>query len=280
MRPSVSATVARVARDLGSHAEASTLVAHVLGVTPTELLLRDPPGEEDRARLDSLVEDRRSGIPLQHLTGVAHFRGVSVAVGPGVFIPRPETELIAGFAIDRAREVTRNPVVVELGAGSGAISLAITDEVANASIHAVEVSEDAWPYLTKNVAGTPVDVRLGDMADAFFDLDGTVDVVVANPPYIPLGEYLGVPIEVREHDPLLALFSGDDGLAAMRVVAEVAARLLRPGGWVCVEHADAQGESAPAVFTAHGSFANISDHRDLNGRPRYVVGRRTGRMGS
>lgn len=279
MRPSVSATVARVARDLGSHAEATTLVSHVLGVTPAELLLREPPSGAESARLDSLVEERRSGIPLQHLTGVAHFRRVSVAVGPGVFIPRPETELLAGFAIDRAREVAHDPVIVELGAGSGAISLAISDEVADASIHAVEVSEEAWPYLARNLVGTSVDARLGDMVDAFSDLDGRVDVVVANPPYIPLGEYFGVPVEVREHDPLLALFSGEDGLDAMRVVADVAARLLRPGGWVCAEHADAQGESAPMVFTAQGSFSSIADHLDLNGRPRYVVGRRTGRMG-
>lgn len=280
MSASITATVARVARVLGSSAEATTLVAHVLDVTPARLLLCEPPSDSDLARLERLVSERLSGIPLQHLTGIAHFRNVSVSVGPGVFIPRPETELLAGFGIDRAREVHRNPVVVELGAGSGAISVAIATEVPNASVHAVEVSEDAWPYLQRNAGRTGVELRLGDMTDAFTDLNGTVDVVVSNPPYIPLGEYLGVPREVREHDPVVALFSGEDGLSAMRVVAEVAARLLRPGGWFCAEHADSQGESAPDVFIAHGSFSNITDHKDLNGRPRYVVGRKAGRMGT
>lgn len=146
-------------------------------------------------------------------------------------------------------------------------------------MHAVELSEEAWPYLTSNLDGSGVDVRLGDMRDAFPDLDGTVDVVVANPPYIPIGEYLGVSREVREHDPAVALFSGQDGMDAMRVVADVAKRLLKPGGWFCVEHADSQGETAPQVFIDNGSFTRVSDHRDMTGRPRFVVGRRAGRIG-
>ncbi len=279
MSQSVSATVAKTARLLGSHAEATTLVAHVLGVEPSRLLLGEPPDERARNELDELVGKRLEGIPLQHLTGVAHFRTVSVAVGPGVFIPRPETELLAGFAIERAKEVDDVPVVVELGAGSGAVSLSIAHEVPGARVHAIEISEDALPYLERNLAGSGVDVRLGDMADAFPELDGLVDVVVANPPYIPLDEYLGVSREVREHDPPQALFSGDDGMDAMRVVAEVATRLLRPGGWFCAEHADSQGETAPAVFIQAGAFDSISDHLDLTGRPRFVVGRRAGRMG-
>ncbi len=279
MSQSVSAAVAKTARLLGSHAEATTLVAHVLGVEPSRLLLSQPPDERARNELDELVGKRLSGIPLQHLTGVAHFRQVSVSVGPGVFIPRPETELLSGFAIERAKEVDGVPVVVELGAGSGAVSLSIAKEVPGSRVHAVEISEDALPYLERNLAGSGVDVRLGDMADAFPELDGSVDVVVANPPYIPLDEYLGVSREVREYDPPQALFAGDDGMDAMRVVADVAKRLLRPGGWFCAEHADSQGESAPAGSIQAGAFDMISDHRDLTGRPRFVVGRRAGRMG-
>lgn len=280
----VSAVVADAARRLGRQAEARTLVAHVLGVEPSGLLLAPLPDAAAVARLDELVLRRLEGIPLQHLTGEAHFRTVRLEVGPGVFIPRPETEVMTGWALSRLAELAASgveaPVVVDLCSGSGAISLALATEHPAARVHAVELSEDAWPYLCRNLAATSVDVRLGDMADAFAELDGCVDLVVANPPYIPLSEYAGVPAEVRDHDPTMALFSGEDGLDALRVVAGVAARLLRPGGWACAEHADVQGVSAPAVFVRHGGFERIADHVDLNGRPRFVVARRAGRMGS
>lgn len=281
---SASAAVADAARRLGSQAEARTLVAHVLGVEPARLPLVAGPDAMASERLDALVAQRLAGTPLQHLTGEAWFRTVRVEVGPGVFVPRPETEVMTGWALGmvaevQARRAGQPPRVVELCAGSGAISLAMATEFPAADYHCVELSEDAWSYLTRNLAGTRVDARLGDMADAFTDLDGTVDLVIANPPYIPLGEYAGVPAEVRDFDPALALFSGDDGLDAMRVVADVAARLLGPGGWVCAEHADAQGDSAPGVFVRQGGFTRIGDRVDLNGRPRFVVAQRAGRMG-
>jgi release factor glutamine methyltransferase len=122
-----------------------------------------------------------------------------------------------------------------------------------------------------NLAGSGVDLRHGDMADAFHDLDGAVDVVLCNPPYIPLEEFESVAAEVRDHDPALALWSGDDGLDAMRVVERVASRLLRPAGVVGAEHADLQGRSAPAVFTATGRWCEVRDHPDLAGRDRYVT---------
>lgn len=278
---SASAVVAALARRLGSSAEARTLLAHVLAVDPSRLLLAEAPDAAQRATLDDLVERRLGGVPLQHLTGQAPFRTVTLAVGPGVFIPRPETEVMTGWALERLAEVAQTrpePVVVELCAGSGAITAALAAEGAPARLHAVELSPDAGPYLQRNLAGTDADVRLGDMADAFADLDGTVDLVVANPPYVPLQHWADVPAEVRDHDPLLALVSGTDGLDAMRVVADVAARLLRPGGRVCAEHAEVQHADAPAIFTRHGGFDQVADHVDLNDRPRFVTARRAGRM--
>lgn len=275
---SMSREIVALTRTLGSRAEASTLLAHVLGVHPRELLFAKPPTDAQRADLDALAARRLAGEPLQHVTGRAAFRTVEVAVGPGVFIPRPETEVMVGWALDRLAEASDHPTVVELCAGSGAISLALVTEAPSTNVHAVELSDEAWPYLTRNLAGTTVDVRLGDMAEAFPELDGQVDLVIANPPYIPLDSYAEVPAEVREYDPTMALFSGADGLDAMRVVARVAHRLLKPGGWVCAEHADVQGASAPRVFLDHGGFDRVADQPDLNARPRFVVGRRAGKM--
>ncbi|MCW2831996.1 MAG: prmC [Aeromicrobium sp.] len=215
-----------------------------------------------------MVAARARRMPLQHLTGSAGFRYVDVEVGPGVFVPRPETELLAGWAIEQAAALDA-PVVVELCAGAGAISLSVVHEVPGATVHAVELDERAYEWAQRNVAGTGVDLRLGDMADAFHDLDGAVDVVVANPPYIPLDAWESVAPEARDHDPALALWSGEDGLDAMRVVEQVAWRLLRAGGVVGAEHADAQGTSAPAVFAER--WADVRDHVDLADRPRYVT---------
>jgi release factor glutamine methyltransferase len=145
--------------------------------------------------------------------------------------------------------------------------------VPGARVHAVELDEPAHAWAERNLAGTGVDLRRGDMADAFGDLAGTVDVVVCNPPYIPLDAWESVAAEARDHDPHLALFSGDDGLDAMRVLERRAALLLRPGGVVGAEHADLQGESAPAVFTAAGRWTEVRDHEDLAGRARFLTAR-------
>jgi release factor glutamine methyltransferase len=163
--------------------------------------------------------------------------------------------------------------VVDLCTGSGAIARSVVDEVPQAAVHAVELDPGAFAWAERNLAGTTVDLRRGDMADAFTDLDGTVDVVVCNPPYIPLEAWESVAPEARDHDPALALWSGDDGLVAMRVLEATAARLLRPGGVVGAEHADVQGESAPQVFAAAGRWADVRDHADLAGRPRYLTAR-------
>jgi len=253
--------------------DAAELLAHVLGTTRSRLSLVDEVGAEQQAGFDELVARRAAREPLQHLTGSAAFRHVELQVGPGVFLPRPETELLAGWAIERAVEAGPGAVVVDLCCGSGAIALSVADEAPRAEVHAVELDPAAHAWAERNLAATGVDLQLGDMADAFPELDSGVDVVVCNPPYIPLEAWASVAPEVRDHDPALALWSGDDGLDAMRVLESTAARLLRPGGWVGAEHADAQGESAARVFLDAGRWTEVRDHRDLAGRARYVTAR-------
>ena len=252
--------------------DARALLAHALGVDAGQVALVSGVDAAQRARFEELVVRRVMREPLQHLTGTTGFRYVSLLVGPGVFTPRPETELLAGWAVDRARELDA-PVVVDLCTGSGAIAASIAVEVPGARVHAVELDPIAHQWAERNLAGTEVDLRLGDMAEAFHDLDGTVDVITCNPPYIPLEAWASVEPEAREHDPALALWSGDDGLDAMRTLEATAARLLKPGGWVGAEHADVQGESAPAVFSTAGRWREVRDHRDLAGRARYVTAR-------
>lgn len=250
--------------------DAEELAAFALGVERRELWRHDESGPE----FDAYVERRATREPLQHITGMAYLRHLALRVGPGVFVPRPETEVVAQAAIDAAWR-TDSPVVVDLGTGSGAIALAVATEVSGARVHAVEADPAAHTWAARNCAASAVDLRLGDMADAFQDLDGTVDVVVSNPPYIPVGAAIRDP-EVAAHDPALSLWSGDDGLDAIRVVEDVAARLLVPGGVVVVEHADLQGRSAPDVFSRTGRWTDVRDHRDLAGRDRYLTATRTG----
>ncbi|KRA39305.1 MULTISPECIES: peptide chain release factor N(5)-glutamine methyltransferase [unclassified Nocardioides] len=257
--------------------DAAELLAHVLGTNRSQLPLVQevPPAAEQE--YDALITRRALREPLQHLIGRAWFRHVSVAVGPGVFVPRPETELLAGWAIDQARAVLadgRIPVVVDLCTGSGVIARSIADEVPEAQVHAVELDPPAHAWAEQNLADTSVDLRQGDLATAFDDLAGRVDVLVSNPPYVPLEAWESVAVEARDHDPHLALFSGDDGLDAIRVLEQRGVVLLRAGGVVGIEHADAQGESAPAVFSRSGRWEEVRDHRDLAERPRYLTARR------
>lgn len=251
--------------------EARQLVAHVLGVDVSRLLAVPPPTPEQRAEIDRLAARRAAGEPLQHLTGVAYFRHEELAVGPGVFIPRPETEEMVGWAL---KALAERPVggrrVVELCAGSGAITAALATELGGVELHAVELSPDAHAYLERNLAGRGVRIELGDMAEAFPDLDGTVDLVIVNPPYIPAGHRPFLPSDVVDHEPGLALFSGTDGLDAIRVVAGVAARLLRPGGLLATEHDDSHQPEAIAVVKGAG-FDDVRGHPDLTGRPRFVT---------
>jgi len=221
-------------------------------------------------RFRRLTEARASRIPLQHLLGTAPFRGLDVAVGPGVFIPRPETELLVEWGLGEAGP---EPLVVDLGSGSGAIALSFAVERPQSTVYAVERAPGALVWLRRNVATIAPRVRVveGDLADpaVLTDLDGRVDLVLCNPPYVPTGA--AVDAEVAEHDPAEAVFAGEDGMALIPAVVERAARLLRPGGWVGVEHDDSHGVAVPALLGRR--FVDVSDHTDLAGRPRFAVGR-------
>jgi release factor glutamine methyltransferase len=252
--------------------DAAELLAHVLGTDRSRLPLVDEVPAAALREYDALVARRAAREPLQHLTGEAWFRHVRLEVGPGVFTPRPETELLAGWAVEAA-EMLESPVVVDLCTGSGAIAKSVAHEVPQARVHAVELDEPAYRWAERNLAGTGVDLRQGDFATAFDDLAGSVDVVVCNPPYVPLDAWESVAPEARDHDPHLALFSGADGLDAIRVLAQRAAVLLKAGGVLGVEHADVQGDAVPAVLAATGRWTEVRDHRDLAGRPRFTTAR-------
>jgi release factor glutamine methyltransferase len=255
--------------------DAEELLSHVLGVSRGRLTQVAEVSQTDECRYADLVARRAARIPLQHLTGLAPFRHLELAVGPGVFVPRPETEVVAEWAVEALRARRPGQVVVDLCTGSGAVALSIATEVPDVRVNAVEIDPPAHAWAARNLAGHAVNLVLGDAATAFPDLDGTVDLVVANPPYIPLDAYDSVELEVRDHDPSLALWSGEDGLDAIRMVERTAARLLRPGGLVAVEHADVQGESAPAVFASTGRWTSVRDRADLAGRQRFVTATRT-----
>ncbi len=258
--------------------DARLLLAHVLGVPHLSLDGDAELDQEPAARFEDLAARRAKRVPLQHLLGSAAFRYVEVEVGPGVFVPRPETEMLAGWGIAQLTALhaagTRSPIAVDLCTGSGVIAKAVADEHPTARVFAVELAEPALDYARRNLAGTGVDLRAGDIADCLHELDGGVDVVLVNPPYIPLSEYESVAVEARDHDPAIALWSGDDGLDTIRLVEQVAHRLLRPGGVVGCEHADSQGEVVPALFGATERWTGVRDHRDLAGRPRFTTAHR------
>ena len=255
--------------------DAELLLAHVLGAELADLrrqlLLGESVGEGERTAYARLVAERVARVPLQHLTGEAHFRHLTLRVGPGVFVPRPETETLVDLALADLRERdTGRPVVVDLCTGSGAIALALAQEGPDAQVHAVELSESAHAWAASNVerSGLSVDLRLGDATAAFDDLVGAVDVVVSNPPYIPPGS---VPVdpEVRDHDPEMALYGGgEDGLAVPLAVAQRAADLLVDDGVLLMEHADVQGEVLVRALTATRMWSHVADHPDLAGLPR------------
>ena len=259
--------------------DARALAVHVLGLDkPSDLLLVD---EIDASRYGDLVARRAARVPLQHLTGSVGFRYLELEVGPGVFVPRPETESVVQWAVDAVTGIDK-PLIVDLCTGSGTIAFALANEVPGATVHAVERDPAALQWAARNAqnrvrAGDPaVQLHLASVEDAVPELDGTVDLVASNPPYVALSErHLPEP-EVVDHDPEIALFAGEDGLDVIRLVERAAHRLVRSGGLVVVEHSDRQGLSAPAVFAQAGGWHEIADHDDLTGRPRFVTARREG----
>lgn len=252
-------------------ADAEILLGHLLNLSRGELQSKVITDEEFSLveEFEALVAKRAERFPLQHITGVAHFRRLTLKVGPGVFIPRPETEVVTQIAVDALKASgSAEPIAVDLATGSGAIALSLAVEVPNAKVFAIELSDDALKYTTQNFADLAPEAVLvqGDLADAFPELNGTVDVLVSNPPYIP-DEMIPIYPEVHLHDPSLALYGGADGLDVVRKVDEAARRLLRSGGSLIIEHADMQGEAVRELLLASG-WRQVRTHRDLVGRDR------------
>jgi release factor glutamine methyltransferase len=256
--------------------DAESLAAHVLGVSRGRLLLY--PQIETRAadELRELIARRTAREPLQHLLGTGVLGPVEVAVGPGVFTPRPETELLLVWGL-KALSGMASPLVVDLCTGSGALALAFAAERGDALVHAVEVDPAALIWARRNVAdhGARVVLHAADVRepDLLSDLEGRVDLLVCNPPYVPDGT--AVPPEVAEWDPAVAVFGGRDGLEIIRVVAARAAILLRPGGALAIEHDDTHAETVPALLRGTPGLVDVREHADLNTRPRYATATRS-----
>lgn len=254
--------------------DAELLLGHVLGISrggvQAKVATDAALSAGDAVAVAGLVERRAAREPLQHITGRGAFRNLDLAVGPGVFVPRPETEFVAQFAIDALRAVpVPQPIGVDLGTGSGAIALAMATEVPHAAVYGVEVSPRAFIWTKQNFRETAADNAKAvfiDLADALPELDGTVDVVISNPPYIPVGAIPRDP-EVRLFDPEIALYGGEDGLDVVRQVSTTAARLLHAGGLLVLEHGELQAAQIAALLKADGWTA-IAHHRDLLGRDR------------
>lgn len=273
--------------------DAILLAAYVKGVPRSRLLLHDRMDQTERTAYERLLTRRMARVPLQHLVGSAPFRNLELAVGPGVFIPRPETELVAQAGIDVLRALPApERRAVDLCTGSGAVAFALATEAAPAHVTAVEVDDAAVTWTKRNAdalreeieaSGSRVDVVQADARTCASDggplasLRGTVAVVTMNPPYVPSGARVRDP-EVRDHDPALALYGGVDGLEVIRGAIGTAADLLQPGGLLVIEHSDEQGDEAedgvPALLLADGRWREVSDHRDLARKPRFTTATR------
>ena len=256
-------------------ADATWLLCHVLDTDRSDLLTRITFDQElTPEQLDAFeaaLARREKREPLQHITGTAAFRSLELSVGPGVFVPRPETEQVVQYAIDYLRQLPTPGVAIDLGTGSGAIAIAMAKEVPQAKVFAVELSESAHAYAAKNIVanGVTVELRLGAMQEVVSDLVGSLDVVISNPPYIPNA---AIPIdpEVRNFDPELALYGGEDGLDVIRDISGIAAALLRPGGLLVLEHADGQSDDIRELLLTDG-WLNVSAFQDATMRYRTIT---------
>jgi release factor glutamine methyltransferase len=254
--------------------DAELLIGYALQLSRGEVQAKAVTGatvsDDDASRIRVLVSRREAREPLQHITGRAPFRNLELAVGPGVFVPRPETEQVVQFAIDALWAIpSEHPIAVDLGSGSGAIALAMATEVPHCVVYAAENSPEAFPWTTRNFeesGATNAILVFADLADAFPELDGTVDVVISNPPYIPADAIPRDP-EVRLFDPEHALYGGADGLDAVRRVSTTGLRLLHSGGTLVIEHGELQAAEIAALLRADG-WSAVATHRDLLGRDR------------
>lgn len=259
--------------------DAEELAAHLLGVSRTRLGMTPLVESTWVDAYNALVARRAERIPLQYLLGNVQFGQATIAVGAGVFIPRPETESLLVWALDAIAGLQR-PVVVDLCAGSGAIALALSAARPDARVIAVERSPAALAWARRNIGehvgrgGTQVELRGGDIADQrlLADLDAIADLVTANPPYVPDGTEVAP--EVAGFDPPEAVFGGVDGLAVIRPLISIAAGLLKVGGSLAIEHDDTHGETVPALLRTRRVLTDVVEHEDLAGRPRFVTATR------
>jgi release factor glutamine methyltransferase len=250
--------------------DAELIAAHVLGAERGKLMLTPLVDRQVIEAIGQLVHQRVKRIPLQHLLGWAVMGAVTLEVGPGVFVPRPETELLLEWGLELLAG-RQNPVVVDLCTGTGALALAVAAERPDAEVHAVEIDPTALAWARRNMESSRVRLHAGDVTDPDLctELDGRVDLVLCNPPYVPIGTV--VPPEVGEHDPFKAVFAGTDGLTVIRHVVNLSARLLRPGGGVAIEHDDTHAESVPELLATRKVLTDVKDHDDLAGRPRFAT---------
>ncbi len=255
--------------------DAEELAAYAAGTSWGLLSVLGEIDDDFCGRYADLVAARARRIPLQHIVGSAPLGPVTVSVGPGVFIPRPETEGLLEWA--SAQPLPPRPVLVDLCTGSAALALALSKFWPDARIIAVDDSDEALDYACRNVAGSSVELVRADITDRtqLPELDGQVDLLVANPPYIPDGVTLEP--EVAQHDPPRALFGGPDGMAVINAIVELAGRWLKPGGRCAVEHDDTTSAATVEAFTTAGRFVDVTANRDLAGRPRFVTATRAGR---
>lgn len=256
-------------------ADATWLLCHILETDRSDLLTRITFDQEltpeQTLAFDAALARREKREPLQHITGTTAFRSLELKVGPGVFVPRPETEQVVQYAIDFLRQLPMPGKAIDLGTGSGAIAIAMALEVPQSTVYAVELSEDAHNYAAHNIAANNVSVelRLGAMQEVVGDLVGQLDVVISNPPYIP-NSAIPIDPEVRDYDPDLALYGGEDGLDVIRDISGIAAALLRRGGLLVLEHADGQSDAIRELLLNDGWFG-VSAFQDATGRHRTIT---------
>ncbi|OUC78282.1 peptide chain release factor N(5)-glutamine methyltransferase [Gordonia lacunae] len=261
--------------------DAEWLMAHVLGIDAGRLVLVDTIEGAAARAFRSAIERRAQRIPLQHIVGTAAFGPVELAVGPGVFIPRPETEYLLEWAVDRLRERPGPAIAADFCSGSGALAIGVAAMSPETRVVAVEADEDALVWLRRNVTGVTavigsrVEVIAADVTDPEQIADavpvGSVSVLVTNPPYVPLDAAIGPEVV---HDPARAVFGGADGMSVIEPMVPVIARTLAPGGVVGIEHDDTTADAVAACLRAHGDFVDVTRHADLTGRPRFVTARR------
>ena len=254
--------------------DAELLAAYCLGVSRADLSLlvatnKDFP-ESQLERFQIALVRRVSREPLQHITGVAPFRHLELEVGPGVFTPRPETEQLVGYAMEKISGIAR-PLVVDLCSGSGAIAISLATEVSGSEVFAVELSKDAFEYLSRNAANNGLaqeNLRNEDLQVSLSELDGRVDLVISNPPYIP-NDAIPIDLEVQLHEPSMSLYGGADGLDVVRQISVRAMKLLKSGGLLVMEHADTQSIAIGELLLAEG-WLDVAAKADLAGKDRMI----------